>query len=268
MKTIDDLKKKYNLKIEGNLNSAHTMVFAHGFGSDQTSWRKVKENFSDDFRIVLYDNIGGGNSDPASFSPLKYKSLDVYASDLLEIMETLDLQGAILVAHSVSSMIGLLACIQRPEIFSKLVFIGASPRYLNDEGYPGGFEQADLDALYDSMTSNYYSWVSGFSSITMRNAGKPELGQEFAGTLSEIQPDIALSVAKVIFSSDCRSELPKLTKEVLLLQSEDDFAVPDSVADYLHSNLSKSRINKIKAEGHFPHISAPEEVVQAIQSFI
>lgn len=268
MKTIDDLKKKYNLKIEGNLSSAQTIVFAHGFGSDQSSWRKVKESFSNDYRIVLYDNIGGGNSDPAAFSPLKYKSLDIYASDLLEIIETLNLQGAILVAHSVSSMIGLLACIQRPGIFSKLVFIGASPRYLNDEDYLGGFEQADLDALYNSMTSNYYSWVSGFSAITMRNAGKPELGQEFAGTLSEIQPDIALSVAKVIFSSDCRSELSKLTTEVLIVQSEEDIAVPESVADYLHTRLPNSRLVKINAEGHFPHISAPAEIVASVQSFI
>lgn len=254
--------------MEGNPDATQTIVFAHGFGSDQTSWRWVKENFSKDYKLVLYDNIGGGDSDLECFSFLKYQSIESYASDVLEIMDGLNLQGAILVAHSVSSMIGLLACIKRPEIFSRLVFVGASPRYLNDAGYHGGFEQSDLDALFQSMTSNYYAWASGFSAMSMRNSEKPELGEEFARTLLKLQPDIALSVAKVIFGSDCRSELCKLQAEVLIIQAEDDLAVPESVADYLHANLPNSRLMKIKAEGHFPHISAPAEIAAAIHSFL
>lgn len=268
MTTLDHLKKKYNLRIEGNPFSSQTIVFAHGFGSDQTSWRFVTESFKDDYKIILYDNIGGGQSDAGAYSPLKYHSLEAYASDLLEIAETLELNNTILVAHSVSSMIGLFACLRNPGLFSKIVFVGASPRYLNDEGYQGGFAQSDLDVLFQSMTTNYYSWVSGFSAVVMRNTDKPELGNELAGTLSRLQPDIALSVAKVIFNSDCRAELSKLKTNVLIIQSKNDVAVPDSVADYLHSQLPNSKLVKIDAEGHFPHLSAPLEVSKSIQSFL
>ena len=268
MITLDRLRKKYNLRIEGNPFSSQTIVFAHGFGSDQTSWRLVKESFNDDYKIILYDNVGGGESDAEAYSPLKYHSLEIYASDLLEIAEALELKNAILVAHSVSSMIGLLACIKNPDLFSKIVFVGASPRYLNDEGYEGGFGPSDLEVLFQSMTTNYYSWVSGFSAVAMRNTDQPELGKEFAGTLSRLQPDIALSVAKVIFNSDCRAELSKLKTEVLIIQSKEDVAVPDSVAEYLHDQLPNSRLLKIDAEGHFAHLSAPQEVIKSIKSFL
>lgn len=268
MITADRLQKKYNLRIQGNPFSSKTIVFAHGFGSDQTAWRFVTEGFKDDYKIILYDNIGGGQSDPDAYSPLKYHSLEIYAADLLEIAETLELKDAILVAHSVSSMIGLFACLKNPDLFSKIVFVGASPRYLNDEGYEGGFGETDLEVLFQSMKSNYYAWASGFSAVVMRNTEKPELGNEFAGTLSRLQPDIALSVAKVIFNSDCRAELSKLKTEVLIVQSKDDAAVPDSVADFLHNELPNSRLVRINAEGHFAHLSAPLEVIECINSFL
>ena len=266
----DVLQKKNNIKIEGNLNASQTIVFAHGFGTDQTAWDQVKDAFTDDYRIVLYDNVGGGKADPAAYSPIKYGKLNAYADDMLAIAHEFDLQDAIVVAHSVSSMITLLASIKEPQYFKKAVFIGASPRYLNEEhtSYTGGFTQPALNSMYETMTTNYYAWVSGFSSAAMGNPQHPELGKEFARSLGAIRPDIALAVAKVIFESDIRTELPKYQKETLLLQTKHDIAVPFEVAIYLNKHLRNSTLNQIDAEGHFPHISAPAQVVAAIKSFI
>ena len=262
--------KKNNVSIEGNENAEKTIIFAHGFGTDQTAWNDVKQAFKDDYRLVLYDNVGGGNSEPEAYSPIKYNTLNTYADDLLAIATELKLNDAIVIAHSVSSMITLLASVKAPEYFSKLVFIGASPRYLNDEthDYIGGFTQPVLDEMYSTMTTNYYAWVSGFSSAVMGNPDHPELSQHFATTLSAIRPDIALSVAKVIFESDVRKELDKLNKNTLLIQSHDDIAVPAEVAEYLNKNITSSSLNFVNAKGHFPHISAPKEVIASIKSFI
>lgn len=268
MNSLADIKKKYNLKVEGDPAAEQTLVFAHGFGTDQTSWRFVKEDFKANYRLVLYDNVGGGKSDLNAFSPVKYQELNSYASDLLEISEVLQLRNAVLIAHSVSSMIGVLASIRNPSVFSKLILVGASPRYLNDKTYFGGFSREDLDVLYESMTTNYYSWVSGFSALAMGHYDKPELGEEFASTLAGLQPDIALSVAKVIFESDCRSKLAELKREVLIIQSKMDIAVPESVGRFLHANIERSKLLEIAVEGHFPQLSAPALLSHAIQTFL
>lgn len=262
--------KKNNVTILNGKNKDKTMVFAHGFGTDQTSWKQVASAFEDEYRIVLYDNVGAGLADPEAFSPNKYDTLQSYADDLVDICITLELEDVIMVAHSVSGMVASLATIQHPELFSKMILVGASPRYLNDEavGYVGGFDQPSLDGLYETMATNYFAWVSGFSAMAMENADRPELAQSFAKTLGDIRPDIAQSVARVIFQSDYRNVLNKLDKPVLLLQTKHDIAVPMDVANYLNKNIQGSKLHVVNAEGHFPHISAADEIVKEIKNFL
>lgn len=264
------IQKKNNVHIEGNLQSPKTLVFAHGFGTDQTAWNWVKEAFKDDYRLVLYDNVGAGSADPDAYCPIKYNELSTYADDMLDILADLELHDATIIAHSVSSMITLLAANKAPQYFGKMVFVGASPRYIDDESvnYTGGFTQPALNSMYEAMTTNYYAWVDGFSVYAMGNPEKPELGEHFAYTLSALRPDVALDVARVIFESDVRSGLSKLDKEVLLLQTKEDIAVPGIVADYLHEHIKHSKLKFLNATGHFPHISAPNEVIAAIKTFI
>src|SRR5215213_724228 len=113
-----DVLARNNVKVLGR--GTQPMIFAHGFGCDQHMWRFITPAFEDDYRMVLFDHVGSGNSDLAAYAPSKYASLDGYAVDLLEICETEQLDGAIFVGHSVSAMIGVLAAIRQPERFDRL----------------------------------------------------------------------------------------------------------------------------------------------------
>jgi sigma-B regulation protein RsbQ len=241
-----------------------TIIFAHGFGSDQTAWRHQIEAFASNFRIVLFDHVGAGKSDFSAYSPRRYSSLYSYAEDLLDLCAELKLKKSILVGHSVSGMVSLLAALVEPDCFSQLIFLGASPRYLNDDGYYGGFEQSELDAFYDAMSTNYYAWASGFAPVAMATQDKPELAKEFASTLAAIRPDIAQAVAKVIFQSDHRAELGRLNVPTVILQTTDDVAVPPNVGQYMEDKITKSKLVPIPARGHLPHISAPNVVTNVI----
>lgn len=194
------LLRNFNVNLIGS--GPTTMVLAHGFGSDQTAWQHQVAAFKDQYQILLFDHIGCGQSNIREYSPIKYDTLQRYRDDLLTIYEVLALQHTIFVGHSMSAMIGALASLVQPASFAKLIFIGASPRYLNDEDYVGGFEAADLDHLYTAMADNYLSWANGFSALAMANRERPELGRTFARTLAAMRPDIAQSTARVIFSSE------------------------------------------------------------------
>lgn len=258
--------ERNNVKVLGE--GKQTIVFAHGFGSDQSAWRHQVEAFAPDFRIVLFDHVGAGKSDFSAYSPRRYSSLYSYAEDLLDICNELKLTKCILIGHSVSGMASLLAALVEPDCFSQLVFIGASPRYLNDEGYYGGFEQSDLDNLYEAMATNYYAWTTGFAPLAMGNPERPELATEFANTLSAVRPDIAQAVARVIFQSDHRADLSKLQVPTWILQSNNDIAVPIEVGQYLQEHIPNSQLRHLSAQGHFPHMSSPTEVTEAIASVI
>lgn len=244
-----------------------TIVLAHGFGTDQTAWRYQAPALAERHRVLLFDHVGVGRSDLSAYSPRRYQSLRSYAIDVLNLLEELALEDVVYVGHSMSGMIGLLAAIEEPRRFRKLVLLGASPRYLDDEGYVGGFKRADLDGLYDAMQTNYHAWASGFAPIATGNPDKPDLAREFASTLAALRPDIALTAARTIFESDHRKDLPKLTLPTLVLQSQADVAVPIAVGAFLASHIPRAELQILDATGHLPHWSAPEQVTSAILSF-
>lgn len=136
------------------------MVFAHGFGCDQQMWRFVAPACEQDYKVIVFDYVGAGQSDLGAYDRRKYSTLNGYAQDVLEICRELNLMAVTFVGHSVSAMIGILAAIEDPERFEQLVLVGPSPRYINDVDYVGGFERADIEGLLELLDSNYLGWSS------------------------------------------------------------------------------------------------------------
>lgn len=244
------------------------MLFAHGFGCDQTMWRYVKPAFEDDFRVIVFDYMGAGKSDPAAYSENRYSTLNGYAEDVLEICEALDLQDVIFVGHSVSSMIGLLAAIKQPDHFSELILIAPSPRYINETGYVGGYEKSDVDQIINMIDKDYSGWANDVAPMVMKNPERPDLSDELARSFLSIKPDIARSFLIATFFSDNRKELLNLRKPSLIIQCEDDRVVPLEVGDYIHAHLEKSTLKILKASGHYPHLSHPQETIRAMKEYL
>ena len=248
--------------------TGQAIMFAHGYGCDQNMWRLVTPAFAPAYRIVLFDHVGNGKSDLSAYDEKQYSTLDGYADDILEIVHDHDLRDVIFVGHSVSAMIGVLAAVREPERFAKLVLIGPSPRYLNDDGYVGGFERPDLDEMLHSLDSNYLGWSRAMAPAIMGNPERPELAAELTNSFCRTDPEIARKFARVSFLSDNRADLPQLRTPALVLQCSDDIIAPDQVGDYVHRHLSGSTLVRMNATGHCPNLSAPEETVAAIKAFL
>jgi len=244
------------------------IVFLHGFGCDQGMWRFVAPDFEVDHRVVLYDQVGSGSSDLSAYDPERYGSLRGYAADLVEICRELELTDAVFVGHSVSAMIGVLAAAAEPERFGRLVLVGPSPRYIDDEDYAGGFTREDIEGLLESMDSNYLGWSGAMAPVIMGNPDRPELGDELTNSFCRADPAIARHFARVTFMSDNREDLPAVRTPSLVLQCAQDVIAPDAVGEYVDRQLPDSRLVRLAATGHCPNLSAPEETVDAIRSFL
>jgi sigma-B regulation protein RsbQ len=243
------------------------MLFAHGFGCDQNMWRFVAPAFADDHRIVLFDHVGAGGSDLSAYDAQKYASLDGYATDVLELCAELDLREVVFVGHSVSAMIGVLAANREPERFAKLVLVGPSPRYLDDDGYVGGFGADDIEELLESLESNYLGWSTAMAPVIMGRPDRPELGAELTESFCRTEPSIARHFARVTFLSDNRADLAAVRVPTLVLQCSSDVIAPLEVGDFVHRAVPDSRLVVMRATGHCPNLSAPEETVAALKAF-
>ncbi len=256
-----------NVKVTGRGKQA--ILFAPGFGCDQSVWEKVSKSFEESFQVILFDYVGMGDSDVTAYDKEKYSSLFGYAQDVLDICSSLHLKDVIFIGHSVSSIIGMLASIQRPDYFSHLIMVGPSPCYLNDPPqYYGGFEKEDLVGLLELMEKNFIGWANFFASTITNNSDRPDVEKELADRFCSTDPIIAHQFAEACFFSDNRHDLPKVTVPSLILQCSNDIIAPTQVGAYMHQHLPYSTLKHMEATGHCPHLSHPEETTQAIYNYL
>lgn len=244
------------------------MMFAHGYGCDQAMWRFVAPAFEDRFRTILFDHVGHGRSDLSAYRPEKYASLEGYADDIVEIGRELGLHDAIFVGHSVSAMVGVIASQKATDMFKSLVLIGPSPFYINDEGYVGGFTRPQIDELLESLDENHLGWSIAMAPVIMGNPDRPELSDELTNSFCRTDPMIAKQFARTTFLSDVRPLLSGTNLPTLVLQCSNDVIAPESVGRYVHQHIPNSKLVIMKATGHCPNLSAPQETISAIEAFL
>jgi sigma-B regulation protein RsbQ len=243
-------------------------MLAHGFGCDQNMWRFVLPAFENNYRVILFDHVGAGKSDLSQYSPAKYQSLDGYADDVIEIIDATSTAQVIFVGHSVGAIIGVLAAIKTPARFDRLVLIGPSPCYINDPDYVGGFDRVDIDGLLDMLDHNYLGWSSLMAPAIMANSDRPELSAELNDSFCRTDPQIAKQFARVTFLSDNRADLALVETPSLILQCSQDVIAPDCVGDFVHRHIPNSELVTLRATGHCPHMSAPDEVIPVIKEYL
>ncbi|GAB2776368.1 sigma-B regulation protein RsbQ [Hymenobacter luteus] len=258
--------KRNNVRVIGQ--GAQTLLFVNGFGCDQSIWRYILPAFSAQYQLVLFDHVGAGLSDTTAYDPKKYASLEGYAQDVLDICHQLQLEQTILVGHSVGAMIGVLAAIQEPEAFERLLLLCPSPCYLNEEGYHGGFERQDIEDMLAFMEKDYVGWADSFVPFIMGNPDRPSLTVEMTHSFCQNDPAIARQFARVTFLSDNRPDVARLRVPCLLVQCAQDFVAPQEVGEYLRATIPDSTLVTLPVSGHCPHVSAPTETLDAMEHFM
>ena len=259
--------ERNNVKVSGQ--GSQPIVFAHGFGCDQNMWRFVAPAFESTHRVVLFDHVGCGRSDYGAYDDARHETLAGYAQDVVDILEAGDLRDLILVGHSVSAMIAVLASLQVPERIARLVLVGPSPRYVNDPpDYVGGFERTDIEGLLDLMVNNMIGWASHLAPVVMGPDTAPEMTAELMQSLCASDPYIARRFAAATFFGDNRADLPRVTVPSLVIQCTDELIAPRVVGDYVHAHLKRSRLVTIEATGHCPHMTHPDETIRLIRDYL
>jgi sigma-B regulation protein RsbQ len=262
-----DVRSRNQVTVTGR-DDGPVVMLSHGFGCDQNMWRLVVPALARDFKVVLFDHVGSGRADPSAWSEERYATLDGYAGDVLEICRELALGPVTFVGHSVSAMVGVLAAVREPEHFAKLMLLTPSPCYLDDGDYRGGFSEADIDELLESLESNYLGWSASMAPVIMGNQDRPELGKELTNSFCRTDPDMARVFARATFLSDNRADLPRVTVPTLVAQCSNDAIAPIGVGEYVRAQIPDSLLVTLQATGHCPQLSAPEATATAIADFV
>jgi sigma-B regulation protein RsbQ len=259
MQLNDEVLKKNNVNVIGT--GKKTLLLAHGFGCDQNMWRFMLPALTPHYKVVLFDYVGSGKSDLCHYDKARYSSLEGYAQDVLDVCEALALKDVIFVGHSVSSMIGLIASLNRPDFFSQLVMICPSPCFLNFKpDYFGGFEKADLEELIDLMDKNYIGWANYLAPLVMGANNSEKLVGELSGSFCSTDPIVAKTFAKATFFSDYRHLLKEAKHPALIFQSSQDALAPIDIGKYVAEELPLAKLHIIEAHGHCLHMTHSDSI--------
>lgn len=233
------------------------VVFGHGYGTDQSVWEGIAERLAEEHQVVLFDYVGSGSSMLAAYDEQRYDSLHGYAEDLIEVLDAVGVSNVLFVGHSVSGMIGALAAIRRPELFSTLLMISASPRYLDDDDYSGGFSKADVTGLLDAIDANQLAWASSLAPVVTARPDRPEITERVRSQFAATAPRVATHFARVTFLSDNRHRLEEIPVPCVVLQSQGDIICPPNIGAYLRDRIPNCSLIELDASGHFVHLTEP-----------
>ncbi|MQM06164.1 hypothetical protein Taro_038989 [Colocasia esculenta] len=164
-----------------------------------------------------------------------------------------------------AGMVGCIAAVRRPELFRRLVLLGASPRYLNVEGYEGGFAMPELESVFTNIESRFTSWAGGFARLVV-GEGYPAAAEKFARSVLRMRPEVALAVAKAVFLSDLRKVLDRVQVPCAVISGANDPVVPVSVAHDMRSKIKGevAPLEILDFDGHFPQLVACRLLVDAL----
>lgn len=261
------IAKRNNVTVRGI--GPKVLMLAHGFGCDQRIWRFVLPTLELHYTVVLFDYSGSGKSNLSSFSAVKYSSLDGYAQDVIDIIQAFELKNVAFVGHSVSSMIGLIAALKKPEDISEIIMVSPSPRFMSDlPEYKGGFEKSDLDKLISLMDKNSIGWASYLAPLLMGEHTPQELVAELSGSFCSTDPTVAKNFARATFFSDNRELLSLCPSQVLVLQSASDSIAPIEIGNYVHQHVPNSKLEILEAEGHCLHMTHPDLTAKSVMNFV
>jgi sigma-B regulation protein RsbQ len=272
----DNILQRNNVNISGN--GKQTIMLAHGFGCNQNLWRFMLPYLEGEYKVVLFDYVGSGNSDFSAYQIDRYETLEGYALDIIEICDALHLEQIIFVGHSVSSTIGWIVADQRPELFSQLVMVCPSPCFLNlGQEYQGGFERQDLENLIQLMDKDYIGWGNYLAPIVMgtdlpadctHNNESDKLVYELLSSFCSTDVTYSKPFAKATFFSDYRFLLPKISHPCLILQSSNDTLAATTIGQYIKDKLQNARLEIVEANGHCLHMTHPMHVLNHMKTFI
>lgn len=223
-------------------------------------------------KVVLFDwdfSGGGGDGEKAAAEEEEEYTFEGFADELVALMEEMGVSGAVYVGHSMAGMIGCIASINRPGLFTHLVLVGASPRYINSDDYEGGFDEPEIDAMLATISSDFLSWAKGFVPLIVGAAAdNPSAAETLARTFFAMDPRVADALARMIFLGDNRGVLGRVAAPCTLVHASGDPAAPPCVGRYMEGRIGRAALVTVDSAGHFPQLVAPDEMLRILDAVL
>ncbi|MGW9414690.1 alpha/beta fold hydrolase [Arthrobacter cupressi] len=214
--------------------SGQAVVLIHGYPLDGSSWEKQTAALLDaGFRVITYDRRGFGKSS----KPTTGYDYDTFAADLKTLLDTLDVNDAVLVGFSMGTgEVARYISNYGSARVAKAAFLGSLEPYLLDpEEGTDGVPQDVLDGLLDAVKADRYAFFTEFFKNFYNSdtfLGTPRLSEEALRAswgLAAQSGAFASVAAQPTWPTDFRADIPKIDVPALIVHGTADNILPIDV---------------------------------------
>jgi pimeloyl-ACP methyl ester carboxylesterase len=244
-----------------------TLVFLHGFAGNQLNWRYVAPALADRYRVISLDLWGFGASErPALLTPHDW------TEQVLGTLDTLGIQRAVLVGHSIGGRVALSCAAQAPSRVRGVVLI-ASDGAQQMARYPLLWAMARTPVLH-VMLYRLRRSTNEVLALLRGTYGRdftigPEIIDAYQRPLRVHGTQASwLHLGRVYPGGDLRAILPRVQCPVSLIWGARDRVTPVRNAFEIANALPTTDLLVVPRAGHLPHEEYPEQVTEHLERFL
>ena len=241
------------------------LVLLHALPVDSRMWDPVRDALAGAARVITPDQRGFGHSPlpPDDREP----RLDAVADDVLELMDDLGLERAVLGGCSMGGCAAMAVLRRAPHRVAGLVLVDTRPDADNDERRAGRL------AMAEQVERDGVSWLADTVLPGLLAAGTPEVRPELDARLRALvtaQPPAGVAWAQRAMAArpDSTDVLRAFDGPALAVVGERDVLSPPDVVRRMAALLPQGELVELPGCGHLSPMEAPDEVAAAVSSWL
>ncbi len=255
------LVRSHGLRLVGDdTGSGKPIMFMHASPLNHRMWIPQVEYLEASWRCISFDVRGFGRSD----LPIGISTMETLASDVVAVLDHLNINEAVFVGESMGGYIGMALLRRWPERVSAVVLAGTRS-VADTPAIAAGREATAVQAETQGVASIK---AAQLARLLGHNASD-DLRQWVTDMIEEASPQgVAAALRGMALRPDSGDVLRALTKPALIITGEDDVITPPADARMMAGLIRGSTLHIVPGSGHLVNLEQPVAFNEALATFL
>jgi len=240
------------------------LVLLHGWAMSSAIFSPAIHPLAQNFRLLVPDLRGHGESDPGD-----HYTLDYFAADVLQWLESLNLESFFLLGWSLGGQVAIRLAANGTLPIKRLILVSSTPKFCHGADWESGLPQSQVRAMERQFHRDPRTTFNDFAAMLFagEKSGKG-LAEKVRARLILPETKAGLAALATLKNGDLRGELKNIRMPTLIHHGRADTVIPVSAGLFLAEQIPNTEASLWDHVGHVPFLSYPERSQSLWKEFL